>query len=96
MGSVYIREIVNSERIVNNSNPDAPVLTVMRDSYFSPIAVFLAPMFSHIDMMWTRNDKGMSMEQYIKDGYYNYVILEVYPYNLDSQSFDFFREEKNE
>lgn len=96
MGSVYIREIVNSERIVNNSRPDAPVLAVMRDSYFSPIAVFMAPMFSHIDMMWTRNDKGMSMEEFIKEGYYNYVILEVYPYNLDSQSFDFFREEENE
>ena len=96
MGSVYLREIVDSERIVNNSNPDGPSLTVLRDSYFSPVAVFLAPMFSRIDMMWTRNESGISMEQYIKDEYYDFVILEVYPYNLDAQSFDFFKESENE
>ncbi|MCR5234575.1 MAG: hypothetical protein K6E53_11835 [Lachnospiraceae bacterium] len=96
MGSVYIREIVDSERIVNNSDPDAPVLTVLRDSYFSPIAVFMAPMFSKIDMMWTRNASGINMEEYIKNEYYNYVILEVYPYNLDAQSFDFFHEDKQD
>ena len=96
MGSVYIREIVDSERILNNSKPDAPSLTVMRDSYFSPIAVYLAPMFSRIDMMWTRNDEGISMEDYVKKEYYDYLILEVYPYNLDEQSFDFFKEKSNE
>ncbi|MCR5420280.1 MAG: hypothetical protein K6E98_04690 [Lachnospiraceae bacterium] len=92
MGSVYLREIVDNERIVNKSNPDAPKLTVLRDSYFTPIAVFMAPMFSQIDMLWTRNASDIDMEDYIKEEDFDYVILEVYPYNLDELSFDFFNE----
>ena len=90
MGSIYIREIVDSDSIINESNESAPKLMVLRDSYFSPIATFLAPMFSKIDMLWTRNESGIKMEDYVKDGDYDYLILEVYPYNLDSTSFDFF------
>ncbi len=93
LGSIYLREIVDSERIINKSNPDGPKIMMLRDSYFSPVAVFMAPLVSQMDLLWTRNESGIKMEDYIKDGEFDYLILEVYPYNFDEVSFDFFREE---
>lgn len=96
MGSVYLHEVVDEEKLINKSNTDAPKLTVLRDSYFTPIAAFMAPLFSEIDMMWTHGSEGLDMEKYIREGEYDYVILEVYPYNLDKDSFNFFHAPKQE
>lgn len=87
---VYMEEVVDKDKIINNSRPDLPRLTVLRDSYFTPMAFFLAPMCSEIDMLWTRNAEGISLEDFIKESDSDYVILEIYPYNLDEKSFDFF------
>ena len=57
------------------------------------MAFFLAPMCSEIDMVWTRNTADIDLEDFIRESELEYVILEVYPYNLDEQSFDFFHEE---
>lgn len=90
---LYMDQVVDKDRIVNNSRPDLPKLTVLRDSYFTPMAFFLAPMCSEIDMVWTRNTADIDLEDFIRESELEYVILEVYPYNLDEQSFDFFHEE---
>ena len=87
---IYMEEVVDKDKIINNSRPDLPKLTVLRDSYFTPMAFFLAPMCSEIDMLWTRNSDGINLEEFVKDSDADYVILEVYPYNLDETSFDFF------
>lgn len=87
---IYMDQVVDKDKIINNSRPDLPKLTVLRDSYFTPMAFFLAPMCSEIDMLWTRNSEGIDMEEFIRESNSDYVILEVYPYNLDEQSFDFF------
>ena len=85
---IYLNEVVNRDKIVNHSKPDGPRMTVLRDSYFSPMACFLAPMCSEINMLWTKS--GENMEQFIRESEFDYVILEIYPYNLDEESFNFF------
>lgn len=88
---VYINEIVDKDRITNHKNPEGPRIKALRDSYFSPMACFLAPMCSEIDMMWGRGgDSPEEYEEFIEAGDYDYFILEVYPYNLDDKSFQFF------
>lgn len=88
---VYINEIVDRDRITNHKNPEGPGIKALRDSYFSPMACFLAPMCSEIDMMWGRGgDSPEEYEEFIEEGDYDYFILEVYPYNLDDKSFQFF------
>lgn len=91
--AIYLHEVTSRDKITNHLNPDGPSVTVLRDSYFSPVACFLAPMCSQIDMAWgrsTRND--MDFEKYVKDSDSDYVILEIYPYNIDEESFNFFVE----
>lgn len=88
---VYMDQVVDQDRIVNHSRQDGPRITALRDSYFTPVACFLAPMCSEINMLWTRNSEGIDMEDFIRESEFDYVILEVYPYNLDEVSFDFFR-----
>lgn len=88
---VYLNEIVDKDRIVNHLNSGGPRIKALRDSYFSPMACFLAPMCSEIDMMWGRGgDSPEEYEEFIKTGDYDYFILEIYPYNLDNKSFQFF------
>lgn len=88
---VYLHEISDHDKIVNLNNSRGPKLKVLRDSYFSPVACFLAPMCSEIDMMWTRTESA-DCEAFVKEGDYDYLILEIYPYNYDDQSFAFFQE----
>lgn len=91
LNMVYLREIVDRDRIVNHRNPDGPRVAAIRDSYFSPLACFLAPMCSEIEMAWNHSD-NVDLEEFIRDSDCDYFILEVYPYNLDDTSFDFFQE----
>lgn len=90
---VYLGEVNDHDKIVNNYRPSAPKVKVLRDSYFSSTASFLAPMCSEIEMMWTRAEsEECDSEAFVKEGDYDYLILEIYPYNYDDKSFDFFRE----
>lgn len=89
---VYLQEIVNHDGIINHDNKDGPKLKVLRDSYFSAMACFLAPMCSEIEMQWTRAGGDYDSEAFVREGEYDYLILEVYPYNLDHKSFNFFLE----
>lgn len=93
INQLYLHEIVSHDKIVNLENPQGPRLKVLRDSYFSPTACFLAPMCSEIEMMWTRaSEEDFDINAFIQDGEYDYFILEIYPYNLDEESFSFFEE----
>lgn len=95
VNTVYLDENVKHDRIVNHKNPDGPRLAVLRDSYFSPMAAFLAPMCSEIDMVWgSSNHNDIDFNEFIRDNEYDYLILEVYSYNLDEKSFQFFQEEE--
>lgn len=89
--SIYLEGVVNQDRIVNEDNPEGPRVLCLRDSYMSPVACFLAPMCSQIDMVWARSDRnGLDYEEMIREGEYDYLFIEVYPYNVADRAFAYF------
>lgn len=95
VNQVYLNEVSEHDRIVNLTRTDGPKLAVLRDSYFSPVACFLAPMCSELDMVWGKSTcNDMDFDAFIRENTYDYLIVEVYPYNLEEASFAFFREER--
>lgn len=92
---VYLNTANRVDVIINNLNTDGPKLLVLRDSYFSPVAAFLSPLFSEIHMVWATSQENPSVdfEEYLKENIddYDYVILEVYSHNLNDYSFEFFQ-----
>ena len=90
---VYLAGVVDRDRIINNKNKTGPKILCLRDGYFSPVACFLAPMCSQIDMVYTdRGHNDIDYEQLIKEEKYDILLIENYPYNLDEESFDYFKE----
>ena len=60
----------------------------------SPVACFLSPMCSQIDLVWARSDRnGIDYEEMIRDGEYDYLFIEVYPYNVADRAFAYFEDQ---
>lgn len=99
---VYGNAINPLDEIVNRNNPDGPSLLVLRDSYFSPMACFLAPMCSKIDMAWSSStesdvDIGHYLKERIESKEYDYLLIEIYPYSLvNEESFPYFTDPDKE
>ena len=92
--SIYLEGVVNHDRIVNEDNPEGPRVLCLRDSYMSPVACFLSPMCSQIDLVWARSDRnGIDYEEMIRDGEYDYLFIEVYPYNVADRAFAYFEDQ---
>ena len=91
--SLYLNELRTYETIVNQENTEGPSMLALRDSYFSPVMVFLAPMFSRMDAIWTlETSDAIDIETYVKDNRFDYIVIEVYPYNINNDAFQFFQE----
>ena len=97
--SLYLDSLRTIEEIENLDNPDGPAVFMVRDSYFSPVITFLAPMCSRIDAIWSLEEReDLSVYSYYRDRVdsgisYDYVIIETYPYNINADAFDFFSDD---
>lgn len=92
--SLYLDGLCSYERIVNKEKPDGPSFFFIRDSYFSPVMAFLMPMCGKIEAIWSLEEtQELDIEKTIREGTYDYVIIEVYPYNIESLAFNYFKEE---
>lgn len=92
--SLYLNGLRPYERIINEDNPDGCRIFAIRDSYFSPMIVFLAPMCGQIDAMWSLEESHMlDIESYVKENEFDYIIMEIYPYNINENAFNFFKED---
>ncbi len=95
--SLYIDQIRYLENIENLDNPDGKNIFMIRDSYFGPVITFMAPLFHKIDAIYSliRSDDititNYLKEQYMEGNPYDYVIVEVYPYNITEEAFRYFR-----
>ena len=88
---MYMDELHDKDTVINNNNPEGIKVAVLGDYYFSPMACFLAPMCSQMDIYDIRNNSMQSeFVELVKDGDYDYVILEMYPGSLKKGSFSFF------
>lgn len=92
--SLYLNGLSLYEKIVNEENPNGRKIFMIRDSYFSPVMAFLMPMSGQIDAIWSLEDtQELDIETYVRENKFDYIIIEVYPYNINSSAFNFFKEE---
>ncbi len=90
--SLYLNGILNYEKIVNQDNPNGVRFLMIRDSYFSPVIAFMAPMCGEINAIWSlETSSQIDIETCVKEGNYDYIVMEVYPYNINDAAFNFFK-----
>ncbi len=95
--SLYLNGLTVYERIVNEEKPDGCSICMIRDSYFSPVMAFLMPMCGQMDSIWSLEEaEEIDIERHLEENTFDYVIIEVYPYNINSNAFQFFKEDAGE
>lgn len=96
MYAYFMGGIHGRDTILNLDKPDAPTLTIIRDSYSSPLITNLAPLFGEIDASWGKE----SSDRYVKDQVRNvksdYVIVCYYTENLTDEFFKFYADDVEE
>ena len=94
--SLYLNELRIFEKIINSNNPDGCKMFMIRDSYFSPVIAFMMPMCGEIDAIWSLEESDkLDIENYIKNNQFDYIVIEVYPYNIDDAAFNYFKGDNN-
>ena len=92
--SLYINGLRQHEQIKNLDTPEGLKIFMIRDSYFSPVMAFMAPMCGEIDAMWSLEDMDqLNIEEYIRSNEFDCIIIEFYPYNIGEEGFRFFEGE---
>lgn len=90
--ALYLNTISPYERIVNLDNPDGPRVLAVRDSYFSPTLVFMTPMCSEIEAVWVLEEtQEVDIEELVRENQYDYIVMELYPYNINDDAFNYFK-----
>lgn len=90
--STYLNGLRIYEKIINNENPDGASFFMIRDSYFSPVMAFMMPMCGRIDAIWSLEETyELDIESYVKEETFDYIIMEIYPYNIENKAFNFFK-----
>ncbi len=95
--ALYMDQVMELDEVINNDNPEGPSIGMIRDSFFGPTIAFMAPMCSRIDALYSLEDlEELDITDYIKDKYakgegYDYFLIEYSPYNIEENSFRFFR-----
>ncbi len=93
--SLYLNGLRVYEKIVNEENPNGCKMFLIRDSYFSPVMAFLMPMCGQIDAIWSLEEQEeLDIERYVRENEFDYLIMEVYPYNISEEAFSFFEEQE--
>lgn len=91
--SLYLNGLRYYEHIENLDNPQGAKVLFIRDSYFSPVITFFAPLCGEIDAVWSLEAvESLDIETMVLENQYDYIIMEVYPYNISADAFQFFRE----
>lgn len=91
--SLYLNGILNYDKIINKDNPDGPSFFMIRDSYLSPVMAFMMPMCGSIDAIWSLEEaEEVDIESHVKEEVFDYIIMEIYPYNIENKAFNFFKE----
>jgi len=51
-------------------------------------------MCGQIDAIWSLEETDeLDIETYIRENQFDYIIVEVYPYNINSSAFNFFKDD---
>lgn len=93
MYDIYLDGINDYDHIENLSRTETENKRILfiNDSYFSPVISFMAPMCASVDKVYNRStEESANVERLLEENTYDYVIIEVYPYNLDEEAFNYF------
>lgn len=82
-------------KIINIQNETAPKILLIRDSYASSFACFLAQNFSQTDLIHLLDMDTNELEEFLEDKEYDYVFFMLYPENLTEDNFNFYKSRKN-
>ncbi len=86
--NAYMEGIVPYDFIKNNHyREDGPSFLFLRDSYASPVITFFVQCVPQVEALWTGQYNSEIMETFLSEKDYDYVIIMLYPENLQ---FDFF------
>ncbi len=83
--SVYLDSVNEQDYITNQLNKDGPRILVIRDSFMSPVATYLANVCSQLDMVWSMSYNG-DLEQLAADNRYDYIIVETGSTNFNDEA----------
>lgn len=93
VSDLYLSGIIDYGRIINHKNPEGPKILCLRDSNFSAVASFLAPICSQLDLIYARSSEtDIDYEKLIEDGDYDYLMIVGNPFNIDDVNFNFYAE----
>lgn len=91
--TLYLNGVLNYEKLVNLDKPDGCSIFMIRDSYMSPVMSFMIPMCSEIHAIWSLEEsEEIEIESYVKENRFDYIFVEVYPYNINADAFDYFKD----
>lgn len=85
---MYMHGVKTETSVVNKSNPDGLKVLMLRDSFADPIAVYMAPYCSQIDMIWTKYSTADTIQKYLDRNHYDLVIVGQYSDDLSDNFFD--------
>ena len=91
--NAYIGPIKSRLVIRNKSSSEGPKVLLIHDSYFIPVSAFMAPIFREIHMIWPLAETDrVDIEKYIAENKFDYIIVELFPGNLDENGFSFYKD----
>lgn len=77
------------DSIQNLHAPSPKKILLLRDSYSTPIGAFLAQTFAQVDLLWVQQYTAGELEEFLAENRYDYVLLALYPTNLQEDFFPF-------
>ncbi len=97
LNNCYMSGVMLADEIENNLAENDTSVLMIRNSYSSPVAVFLTPMIKKMDLVWGINASERSIMERIENNHYDYVIVAINVDNFDNEeNFTFYTEATEE
>ena len=65
-------------------------ILMLRDSFASPVGVFMSQVCGQCDLLWTQRYGSGEIKKLLQEQHYDYVIVSVYPENLSFKNFPYY------
>ena len=96
MNNSYLQGVVRFDQIDNKLNPNGPTALFIRDSYSSPVATFLSPMFSRIELLWSLHFSPTgdgSIQKMLEKKHFDYVFVALALDNFTNEGTPFYTDD---
>lgn len=94
MWSSYLGGMYKHDQIQNFMNDDGLNVLFLRDSYASPLAVFFSSYCSSVYMVWNAKTDATVIENVVKNGEYDYILVAMAADSWLDNGAEFFKEKE--